>query len=114
MPLGTNCIVRLVNGETVRGAFGGIAGGRLTLRSTDAAGAVTHPSFDHDDVALVARVVKMSKGTRGWVGAAIGAVISVPFGISMIGDMMMPAAIAGALIGRGTGDSRAEVVFERP
>ena len=39
--------------------------------------------------------------------------VSVPFGISMVGDMVMPAAILGSLIGRSTGDSRAEVVFER-
>ena len=32
----------------------------------------------------------------------------------MYGDMVIPAAIIGALIGGGTGDSRAEVVFERP
>ena len=56
----------------------------------------------------------MSKAKRGWVGAAIGAAVSVPFGISMVGDMVVPAAILGSLIGRSTGDSRAEVVFERP
>jgi hypothetical protein len=56
----------------------------------------------------------MSKGARGWLGAGIGALVSLPFGISMVGDMMVPAAIVGALIGRATGDSRAEVVFERP
>ena len=55
----------------------------------------------------------MSKGTRGWLGAGIGALVSLPLGISMVGDMMIPAAIVGALIGRATGDSRAEVVFER-
>ena len=55
----------------------------------------------------------MSKGTRGWLGAGIGALVSLPFGISMVGDMMVPAAIVGALIGRATGDSRAEVLFER-
>ena len=31
----------------------------------------------------------MSKGTRGWVGAGIGALVSLPFGISMVGDMMV-------------------------
>ena len=39
--------------------------------------------------------------------------MSLPLGISVVGDMMVPAAIVGALIGRATGDSRAEVVFER-
>jgi hypothetical protein len=39
--------------------------------------------------------------------------VVAPFGVSMTGDMMLAGAIVGALIGRGTGNSRAEVVFER-
>lgn len=113
LPRGIDCIVRLVSGETVRGALEGVTQDRLGLRSRDTTGAITQRSIDHADIALVARVVKLSKGGRGWLGAAIGAVASLPFAISMFGDMMVPAAIVGALIGRGTGDSRAEVVFER-
>jgi hypothetical protein len=56
----------------------------------------------------------MSNVRRGWIGAAIAAAASAPFGISMVGDMVIPAAVLGSLIGRRTGDSRAEVVFERP
>ena len=63
---------------------------------------------------MLAKVVKMSKAKRGWIGAAIGAAVSIPFGVSMVGDMVVPAAILWAVIGRSTGDSRAEVVFERP
>ncbi len=40
-------------------------------------------------------------------------VASLPFAVSMFGDMMMPAAIAGALIGYNSGQARAEVLFER-
>jgi len=37
----------------------------------------------------------------------------VPLGISMYGDMVIPAAVIGALVGGATGDSRAEVAFAR-
>lgn len=114
LPRGTGVIVRLVNGETIRGALDSNTQDRLELRSKDATGVMTPRGIDHADIVLVARVVKMSKGARGCLGAAIGAVASLAFAISMFGDMMVPGAIVGALIGRGTGDSRAEVVFERP
>ena len=44
-------------------------------------------------------MVTMSRGKRGKIGAAIGALVSLPFGISQFADMVVPAAIAGALIG---------------
>ena len=59
-------------------------------------------------------MVREPVGRRGWLGAAIGALVSLPFGISIVGDMVVPAAIAGALVGRATRGSRAEVVYERP
>ena len=110
---GTECIVRLMTGETVRGRLERIGNDRIDLRLPDAfRGHVLH-SIRHADVALLAKVVKMSNARRAWIGAAIGAAVSVPFGISMVGDMVIPAALLGSLIGRSTGDSRAEVVFER-
>jgi hypothetical protein len=110
---GTECIVRLMTGETVRGRLHRIASDRIDLRLPDAfRGHVLH-GIRHADVALLAKVVKMSNARRAWIGAAIGAAVSVPFGISMAGDMVIPAALLGSLIGRSTGDSRAEVVFER-
>jgi hypothetical protein len=76
--------------------------------------AATSPhSIRHADVALVAKIVKMPRARRGWIGAAIGAAVVAPFGVSMTGDMMLAGTVVGALIGRGTGPSRAEVVFER-
>ena len=111
---GTQCLVGLVGGERLRGTCESNSGDRLELRWWDETRAAERQrSIPHADITLVARVVKMSKGTRGWLGAGIGALVSVPFGISMVGDMMVPAAIVGALIGRATGDSRAEVLFER-
>jgi hypothetical protein len=107
-------IVQLVRGGTVQGKLVEVTADRLELERWDATVGRMGWSADHADIVLVARVVKMSKGARGRLGAAIGALVSLPFGISMFGDMMVPAAIAGALIGRGSGDSRAEVVFERP
>jgi hypothetical protein len=110
---GTECIVRLMTGDTLRGRLERIGSDRIDLRLPDAfRGHVLH-SIRHPDVALLAQVVKTSNARRGWVGAAIGAAVVAPFGVSMTGDMMLAGAILGALIGRGTGDSRAEVVFER-
>jgi hypothetical protein len=110
---GTECIVRLMTGDPVRGRLERIGSDRIDLRLPDAfRGHVLH-TIRHADVALLARVVKMSNARRGWIGAAIGAAVVAPFGVSMTGDMMLAGAIVGALIGRGTGNSRAEVVFER-
>jgi hypothetical protein len=106
---GTQCLVGLSGGGQLRGTCESNSRDRLELRWWD-----DMRSIPHAEITLVARVVKLSKGTRGCLGAAIGALVSLPFGISMVGDMMVPAAIVGALIGRATGDSRAEVLFERP
>jgi hypothetical protein len=114
LPRDSELIVQIVRGGTVRGKLMEVTQDRLELELWDPTVGLMEWSADHADIVLVARVVKMSKGARGWLGAAIGALVSLPFGISMFGDMMVPAALAGALIGRGTGDSRAEVVFERP
>ena len=110
---GTHCLVGLAGGETLRGTCESNSVGRLELRWWDETCTERQRGIPHGDITLVARVVKMSKGTRGWLGAGIAALVSLPFGISMVGDMMVPAAIVGALIGRATGDSRAEVLFER-
>ena len=89
---GTECIVRLMTGDTVRGRLERIGSDRIDLRLPDAfKGHVLH-GIRHADVALLARVVKMSTTRRAWIGAAIGAAVSVPFGISMAGDMVIPAA----------------------
>jgi len=114
LPDGSECIVRSSGGEIVRGRVVRVSPDPLQVDVSGADGTVSRRSFAHADVALLAKVVKMSKVKRGWVGAAIGAAASVPFGISMVGDMVVPAAILGSLIGRSTGDSHAEVVFERP
>jgi hypothetical protein len=112
---GTQCLVGLTGGEKLRGTCESNSRDRLEFRWWDETRAAERrSSIPHGDITLVARVVKMSKGTRGWLGAGIGALVSVPFGISIVGDMVVPAAIVGALIGRATGNSRAEVIFERP
>jgi hypothetical protein len=111
---GTQCLVGLSGGGQLRGTCESNSRDRLELQWWGETYAERQRSIPHAEITLVARVVKLSKGTRGCLGAAIGALISLPFGISMVGDMMIPAAIVGALIGRATGDSRAEVLFERP
>ena len=65
------------------------------------------------DIVLVGVVAGASRTRRGWIGAAIGAVVSLPFGISIKGDMVVPAAILGAQVARRTGDERVEVLLDR-
>jgi uncharacterized membrane protein len=81
------------------------------LRVTEA-GVITRRVAEEEIVCLARRVTK-STTARGWLGALIGAAVSLPFGISMAGDMMMPAAIAGALIAGNTGQPRARVFLDR-
>jgi hypothetical protein len=114
LPDGAECIVRTSSDEIVRGRIERISADPLQLEVTAEDGWVSRRSFAHAEVAMLARVVKMSKTKRGWIGAAIGAAVSIPFGISTVGDMVVPAAILGAVIGRSTGDSSAEILFERP
>ena len=114
LPDGAECIVRSSSGEVVRGRLERASADPLQFDVTAEDGSVGRRSFAHADVAMLAKVVRMSKAKRGWIGAAVGAAVSIPFGVSMIGDMVVPAAILGAVIGRSTGDSSAEVVFERP
>ena len=109
---GAPCLVGLMGGQTVRGVFLRTTTDRLELRLDDREGTPTR-RIDHVDVVFVARLVGTSKSTRGWIGAAVGALVSLPLSISMPGDMMIPAALAGSAIGMATGNSRAEVIFER-
>lgn len=95
----------------MRGRFHGVSGDQLLVR-LDENGHIDTP-INLADVAFVARLVGESKIKRGWIGAAIGVVVSLPLSVSVVGDMMIPAALAGAAIGRSTGDARAEIVYER-
>ena len=113
LPLGTACVIHVRGRKVVRGRLAGIAADRLEL---DVDGGEAGPQrlvFAHDDVDVLARMVTMSEGKRAKIRAAIGALASLPFAVSMFGDMMMPAAIAGALIGYNSGHARPEILFER-
>jgi hypothetical protein len=109
---GARCLVREMGGQTIRGVFLRMSKDGLELRLDDREGTPTR-RIDHNDVVFVARLVGKSKSTRGWIGAAVGALVSLPLSISMPGDMMIPAALAGSAVGMATGDSRADVIFER-
>ena len=113
LPPGAESVVYVRGGEAVRGRVRRIAADRVEVDVEGGEGATERRVIASDDVDVVARVVTMSRGKRGKIGAAIAAVLSLPFGISRFADMVMPAAIAGALIGYNTGEARAEVVFER-
>jgi len=89
-------VVLLRNGESVSGAVETIERNVLILRVTE--DGLTTRRVAEEEIVCLARRVGKSTTARGWLGALIGAAVSLPFGISMAGDLMMPAAIAGALI----------------
>jgi hypothetical protein len=103
--------VLLRSGESASGAVETIDGRVLVLRVTE--GGFTTRRVAEEEIVCLARRVGKSTTARGWLGALIGATASVPFGISMAGDMMMPAAMAGALIAGNTGQPRARVLLDR-
>jgi len=108
---GADVVVVLRTGEIVTGAVELIDGNVLVLRLTEDWLATRRVS--EGEIVCLARRVGRSTTARGWLGALIGATASLPFGISMSGDMMIPAAIAGALIAGNTGQPRARVVLDR-
>jgi hypothetical protein len=108
---GAYVVVVLHSGESARGVVETIDGNVLVLRVTED-GFNTRRMTEEDIVCLARRVGK-STTARGWFGALIGAAVSLPFAISMAGDMMMPAAIVGALIAGNTGQPRARVLLDR-
>jgi hypothetical protein len=108
---GAQMVVLLRSGESARGALETIDGNVLVLRATE--DGLTTRRVAEEDIVCLARRVGKSTTARGWLGALIGATASLPFAISMAGDMMMPAAIAGALIAGNTGQPRARVILDR-
>jgi len=108
---GAYVVVLLRSGESASGAVETIDGRVLVLRVTE--GGFTTRRVAEEEIVCLARRVGKSTTARGWLGALIGATASVPFGISMAGDMMMPAAMAGALIAGNTGQPRARVLLDR-
>ena len=108
---GAPVLVLLRSGESAGGAVEAIDGSFLVLQVTD--NRFTTRRVAEEDIVCLARRTGKSTTARAWLGAVIGATASLPFGISMIGDMMVPAAIAGALIAGNTGEPRARVVLDR-
>ncbi|HEU4924743.1 MAG TPA: hypothetical protein VFT23_16915 [Burkholderiales bacterium] len=106
---GAHVVVLLRSGESAKGAVETIDGNVLVLRDER----LTTRRVAEDEIVCLARRVSRSTTARGWLGALIGAAASIPFGVSMVGDMMLPAAIVGALIGGNTGQPKARVVLDR-
>jgi hypothetical protein len=110
---GTPSVVRLVGGETIQGKVQEVLPDRLELVVDTWQGTSTARSIAESDIQTIAKLPRVSARARTWIGAAIGAAATLPFSISMFGDMIVPGAIAGALFGSRPGDTRAEVIFER-
>jgi hypothetical protein len=109
---GAHVVVLLRSGATARGVVETVDESVLVLRPNEP-GSVARRRVPEDEIVCLARRVGKSTTARGWLGALIGAGASLPFGISMAGDMMMPAAIVGALIAGNTGQPRARVLLDR-
>ena len=110
---GTVCVVHLVSGAVIRGRLAHVSRDRVELDVESGNGALDRRVIDHADLDVMARMTTMSRRKRARIGALVGALASLPFGISQFADMVIPAAIAGAVIGHNTGNERAEIVFER-
>jgi hypothetical protein len=108
---GAHVVVLLRDGSTASGAVETMDESVLVLRPNEP-GSIARRVPENEIVCLARRVGK-STTARGWLGALIGAAASLPFGVSMVGDMMMPAAIVGALIAGNTGQPRARVLLDR-
>lgn len=108
---GAHLVVLLRSGESTEGEFDTIHGSVLVLRMTE--DGISTRRVAEEEIVCLARRVGKSTTTRALLGALIGATASLPFGISMVGDMMMPAAIAGALMAANTGHARARVLLDR-
>jgi hypothetical protein len=103
-------VAYLHSGVPVQGTVEAVTGTVLVLRVDYDAASLR---LAEDGIVCLARRVGKSPTTRGWLGALIGATATLPFGISMVGDMVLPGAIAGALVAGNTGRPRALVVLDR-
>jgi hypothetical protein len=108
---GAYVVVLLRSGESARGAVETIDGSILVLRVTE--DELTTRRVAEEEIVCLARRVGKSTTARGWLGALIGATASLPFGISMVGDMVVPAAIGGALVAGNTGQPKARALLDR-
>ncbi len=82
---GRDYVVATRDGRTTRGRVT-TSGGALV---------VTAPTLQprvvpDDEIVLVGIVAGASRMRRGWIGAVVGAAVSLPFGISSKGDMVLP------------------------
>lgn len=112
LPPGTACLVTLVSGKAVHGLVVSLTADQLVIDRIE--GVSPHrTAIPEADIARIARVTGRSKPFRGRLGAAIGAVASLPLSMSLVGDAILLGAVVGNVIGRRTGDSRLEVVLRR-
>ena len=108
---GAHVLVLLRSGESAQGAIETIDGKFLVLRVAEDAFVTRRVA--EEEIICLARRVGRSTQARGWLGALIAATASLPLGVSMTGDMVMPAAIVGALIAGNTGQPRGRVLLDR-
>ncbi len=111
---GAECVITLKSGAVIRGLAVGIDADSIDVVMKKTPGnPETTVTVLESEIASVGQVVGVSKAKRGWVGAGLGALASLPLSMSMVGDAMLIGGLLGAWIGRNTGDSRIEIVMQR-
>jgi hypothetical protein len=118
---GAMCSVTLVSGETIRGRFETAGADELVVMVGQPDGTRETRVIREPDIVRIARFVGRSPATNGWLGAGVGAAISIPvaywlnltLGWSMRwSDLLVQGAIAGGIIG-GRRQQRAEIIYEK-
>jgi hypothetical protein len=107
--IGVDHVVYVSDGRVVRGRLEAVSDTGLRLRTTGDAVV----SFSEPEIGKLGVVRGVSRRTRTWIGTAAGVLLSLPLSISTTGDMMVPGALIGAVMGRLSGDARVVIVFER-
>ena len=111
---GTLCAVTLADGSTLRGRVVSVSAGALELNPDPPEPPASSRVLSEADIISVGRLVGMTKPARAWVGAAIGAAVSLPLSMSKVGDLALIGALLGTLVGRHIGDQHVEVLFVSP
>jgi hypothetical protein len=118
---GAICGVTLVSGETIRGRFETLGADELVVIVGQPDGTRETRVIREPDIVRIARFVGRSPAASGWLGAGMGAAISIPVAYSLnliLGwsmrwpDLLVQGAIAGGIMG-GRRQQKAEIVYEK-
>lgn len=108
---GTSLVVYRRSGDVVAGRLRHVSHDAVALAPVGDGAALVVPDADIERVGVL---IGRSRPARAWIGFAIGAVLSLPLSLSMVGDAVLIVGGLGAWVGGATGDSRVEIRLARP